>query len=142
MPKCIAKYIAGSISSELTYVTPFCRPLTLARDLSARLGLPVEEGEKWIVHLIRDTRSDAKVDLKRGVVYMHPYQPSIHQQVIERTRGLVMRSSLLANAMDRRAHGNVQADRNDDRKSAGRNFRDSAASTETPNAAVSMVEVS
>ncbi len=33
-------------------------------DLSARLGLSQDEGEKWIVNLIRDTRVDAKIDYK------------------------------------------------------------------------------
>jgi translation initiation factor 3 subunit E len=36
-------------------------------DLSARLNLSPDEGEKWIVNLIRDTRmaSDAKIDLEK-----------------------------------------------------------------------------
>jgi translation initiation factor 3 subunit E len=36
-------------------------------DLSARLNLSPEEGEKWIVNLIRDTRmaADAKIDLEK-----------------------------------------------------------------------------
>lgn len=29
-----------------------------------RLGLSQDEGEKWIVNLIRDTRVDAKIDYK------------------------------------------------------------------------------
>jgi hypothetical protein len=37
------------------------------RDLSDRLNLSSEEGEKWIVNLIRETRmgSDAKIDLEK-----------------------------------------------------------------------------
>lgn len=37
-------------------------------DLSARLNLTPEEGEKWIVNLIRDTRmaADAKIDLEKA----------------------------------------------------------------------------
>jgi translation initiation factor 3 subunit E len=36
-------------------------------DLSARLNLSPDEGEKWIVNLIRDTRmaADAKIDLEK-----------------------------------------------------------------------------
>jgi len=37
------------------------------RDLSQRLNLSEEEGEKWIVNLIRETRmgADAKIDLEK-----------------------------------------------------------------------------
>ena len=37
------------------------------RDLSERLNLSPDEGEKWIVNLIRETRmgSDAKIDLEK-----------------------------------------------------------------------------
>ncbi|KAK7953916.1 hypothetical protein PG988_014610 [Apiospora saccharicola] len=43
------------------------------KDLSTRLGLDQDEGEKWIVNLIRDTRVDAKIDYKEGTVVMnHP----------------------------------------------------------------------
>lgn len=35
------------------------------RDLSNRLNLSPEEGEKWIVSLIRETRSDAKIDFNK-----------------------------------------------------------------------------
>ncbi|KAJ6141259.1 Eukaryotic translation initiation factor 3 subunit E [Penicillium chermesinum] len=46
------------------------------KDLSTRLGLSQDEGEKWIVNLIRDTRVDAKIDYKEGTVIMnHP--PSV-----------------------------------------------------------------
>jgi translation initiation factor 3 subunit E len=32
--------------------------------MSQRLNLSQEEGEKWIVNLIRDTRVDAKIDFE------------------------------------------------------------------------------
>lgn len=37
------------------------------RDLSERLNLSPDEGEKWIVNLIRETRmgADAKIDLEK-----------------------------------------------------------------------------
>jgi translation initiation factor 3 subunit E len=42
-------------------------------DLSARLNLSPEEGEKWIVNLIRDTRmaADAKIDLEKARCFHH-----------------------------------------------------------------------
>jgi translation initiation factor 3 subunit E len=44
-----------------------------SRDLSARLNLSPEEGEKWIVNLIRDTRmaADAKIDLEKVPHFHH-----------------------------------------------------------------------
>ena len=51
------------------------------RDLSKRLGLEMEEGEKWIVNLIRDTRMDGKLDYKEGTVLMNHPANSVYQQV-------------------------------------------------------------
>ncbi|CAN9094588.1 unnamed protein product [Alternaria alternata] len=56
------------------------------KDLSTRLGLSQDEGEKWIVNLIRDTRVDAKIDYQAGTVVMNHPPQSVYQQVIERTR--------------------------------------------------------
>lgn len=63
------------------------------KDLSARLNLSDEEGEKWIVNLIRDTRVDAKIDFSEGTVIMNHPPQSVYQQVIERTKGLSFRTS-------------------------------------------------
>lgn len=50
-------------------------------DLSTRLGLEMEEGERWIVNLIRDTRMDGKIDFKEGTVLMNHPPTSVYQQV-------------------------------------------------------------
>ncbi|ROV91893.1 hypothetical protein VMCG_09198 [Cytospora schulzeri] len=65
------------------------------KGLSASLGLNVEEGEKWIVNLIRDTRLDAKIDSKEGTVIMNHPPSSVYQQVIERTKGGFFRTQVL-----------------------------------------------
>jgi hypothetical protein len=39
-------------------------PRTFYRELSDRLGMSREEGERWIVDLVRDARLDAKIDFK------------------------------------------------------------------------------
>lgn len=76
--------------------------LTLqSRDLSTRLGLNQEEGEKWIVNLIRDTRVDAKIDYKAGTVIMNHPPQSVYQQVIERTKGGFFRTQVLSAAVAR-----------------------------------------
>ncbi|RDW78226.1 eukaryotic translation initiation factor 3 subunit E [Coleophoma crateriformis] len=69
------------------------------KDLSARLGLDQDEGEKWIVNLIRDTRLDAKIDYKEGTVIMNHPQNSVYQQVIERTKGGFFRTQVLSAAV-------------------------------------------
>lgn len=70
-------------------------------DLSRRLGLSEDEGEKWIVNLIRDTRVDAKIDYKEGTVIMNHPPQSVYQQVIERTKGGFFRTQVLSAAVAR-----------------------------------------
>lgn len=69
------------------------------KDLSTRLGLNQDEGEKWIVNLIRDTRVDAKIDYKEGTVLMNHPPQSVYQQVIERTKGGFFRTQVLSSAV-------------------------------------------
>lgn len=69
------------------------------KDLSTRLGLDQDEGEKWIVNLIRDTRVDAKIDYKEGTVVMNHPPSSVYQQVIERTKGGFFRTQVLSAAV-------------------------------------------
>ncbi|QIX00742.1 hypothetical protein AMS68_006259 [Peltaster fructicola] len=71
------------------------------KDLSTRLGLSQDEGEKWIVNLIRDTRVDAKIDYKAGTVIMNHPPVSVYQQVIERTKGGFFRTQVLSAAVAR-----------------------------------------
>ncbi|KAL1301724.1 hypothetical protein AAFC00_005929 [Neodothiora populina] len=71
------------------------------KDLSKRLGLSQDEGEKWIVNLIRDTRVDAKIDYKEGTVVMNHPPQSVYQQVIERTKGGFFRTQVLSAAVAR-----------------------------------------
>lgn len=75
--------------------------MCISRDLSRRLGLSEDEGEKWIVNLIRDTRVDAKIDYKAGTVLMNHPPVSVYQQVIERTKGMFFRTQVLGSAVAR-----------------------------------------
>lgn len=61
--------------------------------LSARLNLTPEQGEKWIANLIKDTKMDAKIDESNGTVIMNHPVTSVYQQVIEKTKGLTFRSN-------------------------------------------------
>ncbi|TFK19212.1 eukaryotic translation initiation factor 3 subunit 6 [Coprinopsis marcescibilis] len=72
-------------------------------DLSDRLNLSREDGEKWIVNLIRETRmgADAKIDLEKNVIEINrPPQP-VYQTVIEKTRGLALRTQAMGSAIGR-----------------------------------------
>ena len=70
-------------------------------DLSARLNLPPEEGEKWIVNLIRETRmgADAKIDLEKNAIMIGRSALPVYQSVIEKTRGLAFRTQAMGGAM-------------------------------------------
>ncbi|KAJ3179978.1 Eukaryotic translation initiation factor 3 subunit E [Gaertneriomyces sp. JEL0708] len=71
-------------------------------DVSQKLDMSAEAGEKWIVNLIRNARMDAKIDSSTNTVIMGQQQSSIYSQVIERTRALSFRSSLLASNIEKR----------------------------------------
>lgn len=76
-------------------------------DLSARLNLSKEEGEKWIVNLIRDSKMgiDAKIDLQANMIHITRPHPTPTQNLIETTRGLAFRSQAVQYAMQRKAQG-------------------------------------
>jgi len=65
--------------------------------LAGKLGMDQEAAERWIVNLIRNARLDAKIDSANNHVIMGTKHPSIYQQVIDKTKGLSFRSSVLAN---------------------------------------------
>ncbi|KAK0554099.1 eukaryotic translation initiation factor 3 subunit E [Tilletia horrida] len=73
-------------------------------DLSSRLNMSKDDGEKWIVNLIRDNRADAKIDLKENIVHMNSTAPVVYQKIIESTRGFSFRTAAMGQAIDRRAH--------------------------------------
>ncbi|KAH9021878.1 eukaryotic translation initiation factor 3 subunit 6 [Lactarius hengduanensis] len=79
-------------------------------DLSARLNLSPDEGEKWIVNLIRDTRlaADAKIDLEKNVIEIHRPALPISQSVIEKTRRLSIRTQALGAALSRTGQQQAQ----------------------------------
>ena len=94
------------------------------RELSDRLGMSREEGERWIVDLVRDARLDAKIDFKevrpvshwticsaavltsvalQNTVQMNHSETPVYQSVIERSKGLLFRAQAMASAMEIRA---------------------------------------
>jgi translation initiation factor 3 subunit E len=71
------------------------------RDLSDRLGLNPEDGEKWIVNLIRETRLDAKIDAQAGTVTMNHPPNNVHQQVVEKTKGVFFRTTVMTSTISK-----------------------------------------
>jgi translation initiation factor 3 subunit E len=69
--------------------------------LSEKLSLSGEEGERWIVNLIRNARLDAKIDSAQDQVILGGQAPSAYQQLIDKTKGLSLRSIVLSNNIER-----------------------------------------
>lgn len=70
--------------------------------LAEKLNMTPDEAEKWIVNLIRNARLDAKIDSKQGHVVMGTQAASVQQQVIEKTKGVVLKTQTLMINMGKR----------------------------------------
>lgn len=87
---------------QLTFET-YCRihQCIDIRRLSAKLNLDEEEGEKWIVNLIRNARLDAKIDSQSHTVIMGTQAKPVYQDLIERTKDISFRTNVLAGGVDK-----------------------------------------
>jgi len=70
--------------------------------LAEKLNMSPEEAERWIVNLIRNASLDAKIDSKQGHVVMGTQAAAVHQQVIERTKGLMYRTQMVSASIDKK----------------------------------------
>jgi len=70
--------------------------------LAEKLNMNTSDAERWIVNLIRNARLDAKIDCQRGHVIMSDQATNPHQQVLDKTKNLQFRTSLLSTFIDRR----------------------------------------
>ncbi|KAJ2756083.1 eukaryotic translation initiation factor 3 subunit E [Coemansia aciculifera] len=104
--------------------------------LTRRLNMKQEEGEKWIVKLIRDTRMDAKVDFKDNSVIMNPTYNPVYQQVIERTKALVFRSHVLNGAIDKRSKSAGKDENNQEQKPYQKQQQQKPTKRQQPDTAV------
>lgn len=68
-------------------------------DLSKTLNLTNEEGEKWIVNLIRDSHIDAKIDLKQNMLHITRPHSTPSADIIDTTRSISFRSQAIQYAM-------------------------------------------
>lgn len=70
------------------------------KSLAVRLGMKSDEAtEKWIVNLIRNARLNARIDSKEGTVVIQTQSLSAYEQLLEKARGLSLRTFGLANTV-------------------------------------------
>jgi len=63
--------------------------------ISTKLNMEAQDAELWIVKLIQGAKLDARIDSEKGRVVMSKAPPSVYQQVIEKTKNLSFRSTML-----------------------------------------------
>lgn len=67
--------------------------------LADKLGMDKQAAETWVVNLIRNARLNAKIDSKAGTVVMGTSFPTPYEAVVDKTKGLSVRTFMLANAV-------------------------------------------
>ena len=73
-------------------------------ELAKKLNLDIDAAEKWIVNLIRTSKLRAKIDMDQGVMTMMTETRTPHEQIIERTKGMLAKTYQLAHAVSSGAH--------------------------------------
>jgi len=81
--------------------------------LSKRLDMNVSDAERWIVNLIRDAKLDAKIDSAAGTVIISSNNPSVYQQLIEKTKQLSHRA-IFSEREHTRAKHRTPGDKNEE----------------------------
>ena len=69
------------------------------KSLGDKLGMDNEATEKWIVNLIRNARLNARIDSQAGTVVIQTQTLSAYDQLLEKSRGLSLRTFSLANTV-------------------------------------------
>eukprot|EP00180_Rhodochaete_pulchella_P000710 Plantae.Rhodophyta-Rhodochaete_pulchella.ctg15366.p1 GENE.Plantae.Rhodophyta-Rhodochaete_pulchella.ctg15366~~Plantae.Rhodophyta-Rhodochaete_pulchella.ctg15366.p1 ORF type:complete len:473 (-),score=92.34 Plantae.Rhodophyta-Rhodochaete_pulchella.ctg15366:1053-2420(-) len=70
--------------------------------LAEKLNMDQAAAERWIVNLIRNARLDAKIDSQANQVLMGVNVPTVYEQIVESTKSLIIRTSVIAQNHDRR----------------------------------------
>ena len=73
-----------------------------------KLGMSNEDAERWIVNLIRNARLDAKIDSEKGQVLIGTQYPTVYEQIIEKTKGIVFKTGMVSNGIFKAAAADVQ----------------------------------
>jgi translation initiation factor 3 subunit E len=69
--------------------------------LASRLNMKPEEAELWIVKLIQSAKLDARIDSEKSRILMAKQPPNVYQQVMERTKNLAFRSTMILSNLDK-----------------------------------------
>lgn len=72
------------------------------RMIASKLNMEAEEAEVWIVKLIQNAKLDARIDSEKSRVVMSKAPASVYQQVIEKTKNLSFRSTMLLSNLEKR----------------------------------------
>jgi len=70
--------------------------------IAEKLDMTPNEAELWIVKLIQNAKLDARIDSEKGRVVMSKAPPSVYHQVIEKTKNLSFRSTMLLSNLEKR----------------------------------------
>jgi len=100
----LSKYKEEFVENARLYIfESFCKVHSIIdiKMLSEKLSMKDSEGERWIVNLIRNARLDAKIDSANNQVILGNQSPSTYQQLIDKTKGLSLRSVMLSNSIER-----------------------------------------
>jgi len=68
--------------------------------IASKLNMEAEEAELWIVKLIQNAKLDARIDSEKSRVVMTKARPDVYQQVIEKTKNLAFRSTMLVSNLE------------------------------------------
>merc|ERR1711869_60490 len=69
--------------------------------LASKLNMQPEEAELWIVKLIQSAKLDARIDSEKSRILMAKQPPNVYQQVMERTKNLAFRSTMILSNLDK-----------------------------------------
>jgi translation initiation factor 3 subunit E len=70
--------------------------------IATKLNMEPPEAEVWIVKLIQNAKLDARIDSEKSRVIMTKAPPNVYQQVIDKTKDLSFRSTMLLSHLDKR----------------------------------------
>jgi len=70
--------------------------------IASKLNMRAEEAELWIVKLIQNAKLDARIDSEKSRVVMSKAPPNVYQQVIEKTKNLSFRTTMLLSNLESR----------------------------------------
>jgi translation initiation factor 3 subunit E len=70
--------------------------------IAKNLNMSTQEAELWIVKLIQSAKLDARIDSEKSRVVMSKTPPSVYQQVIEKTKNLSFRSTMLLSNLEKK----------------------------------------